>query len=84
MVVFLKIQLGKAFLWRDGVCGVVEYNGKRNQRCSETGKTRRTGFAENQNFCVVILSLRYTCLGSEILHLIQDLTISLGSFLCTP
>lgn len=33
---------------------------------------------------VVILSLRYTCLGSEILHLIQDLTIALGSFLCTP
>ena len=51
MVVFLKIQLGKAFLWQDGVCGVVEYKGKRNQRCFETGKTGRTGFAENQNFC---------------------------------
>ena len=51
MVVFLKIQLGKAFLWRGGVCGVVEYKGKRNQRCFETGKTGRTGFAENQNFC---------------------------------
>ena len=33
---------------------------------------------------VVILSLRYTCLGSEILHLIQDLTTSLRRFLCTP
>lgn len=51
MVVFLKIQVRKGLSVEGWSLQVVEYKGKSNQRCFETGKTGRTGFTENQNFC---------------------------------
>lgn len=51
---FLKIQVARKGLSVEGcrVLRILEYKGKRNQRCLETGRTGRTGFAENQKFCI--------------------------------
>ena len=50
---FLKIQVVRKGLSVEGcrVLRTVEYKRKRNQRCLETGRTGRTGFAENQKLC---------------------------------